>query len=194
MGEECIIKKCIVSEVETPTLKVSVRGLCKLSFFDEVYLYNIDFEGNHHYLGEQNSVLHFDKKENLWVWYDRKFNTSKATSTAAEDSLLIGVHEIDFSGVPDYKCEGPKKKMIKFTTCKSGDFTCNDGQCIDIEKRCAQTFNCNDRSDVENCKMLEIDDNYSKKIAPFVYNSEFSKCKCKYKCKYFNGIKEGFEN
>ena len=53
--------------------------------------------------------------------------------------------------------------MIKFTTCKSGDFTCNDGQCIDIEKRCAQTFNCNDRSDEENCKMLEIDDNYSKK-------------------------------
>ena len=172
MDDECDKKRCIICEVETPTLKLSVRGLCKLSFFDEIYLFNIDLDGKLLLLGEYNSYLYFNVDEKLWIWRDRKFNTSQATRIAPEDSLLIGVHEVDFSDVLDNKCEGPKKKMIKFTTCTSGQFTCNDGQCIDIERRCDQTPNCNDRSDEVHCKMLEIDENYSKKIAPFVFESE----------------------
>ena len=123
-------------------------------------------------MGLYNSFLFYNKKEELWAWHDRKFNTSKATGMAAEDSPLIGVHEIDFSGVPDDKCGVLRKRMIKFTTCKSGEFTCNDGQCISIEQRCDQTSNCNDRSDEESCKMLDIEENYSKKIAPFLYDSK----------------------
>ena len=95
---------------------------------------------------------------------------------------LSGVHEVDFSGVRDDKCNtvvgSSRVKPIKLTTCsagwwsrlwifkcqtyrndhhdlrwwvrqtpysslqrwclfKSGQFTCNDGQCIDIEQRWA---------------------------------------------------------
>jgi len=85
---------------------------------------------------------------------------------------LLGVQKVDFSEVLESKCAGPDIQKIKFTTCRSGQFTCNDGQCIDIEKRCDQTYNCKDRSDEENCKMLEFDENYSKKISPFRYDSE----------------------
>ena len=75
---------------------------------------------------------------------------------------------VDFSGVVSDKCatENPLK-MIKLTTCMAGEFTCNDGQCIDIEKRFDQNSNCLDESDEDNCQMIYMKDNYNKKIAPF---------------------------
>lgn len=177
MDDECKVGKCIVCELEAPTLKIKVRGLCSAAFYDKVYLYNIDLNGNLLFLGEYNSVIFYDKSEKQWVWYDRKYTDSKATSSAAESSLLLGVQKVDFSEVLESKCAGPDIQKIKFTTCRSGQFTCNDGQCIDIEKRCDQTYNCKDRSDEENCKMLEIDENYSKKISPFRYDSEKNEIK-----------------
>ena len=76
-------------------------------------------------------------------------------------------------GVKDDKCtDGRDDKVmnIKFTTCVAGMFTCNDGQCIDIEERCDQTPNCNDESDENQCEVLVIKDNYNKKIAPFEFD------------------------
>ena len=34
-----------------------------------------------------------------------------------------------------YKEGVPTLKKIKFTTCVANQFTCNDGECIDIEQR-----------------------------------------------------------
>ena len=167
---------CPICEVETPTRKIFVRGLCKLSIFNKVYMYNINNDGFPFYIGEMSSVILFNKNLGQWVWYDRKDTRSVATSSASEASLLIGVHMVDFSGVVSDKCatENPSK-MIKLTTCVAGEFTCNDGQCIDIEKRCDQTSNCLDESDEDNCQMIYMKDNYNKKIAPFIYDQENKK-------------------
>ena len=43
------------------------------------------------------------------------------------------------------------------TSCSKGEFTCNDGQCIDMEERCDQTTNCLDKSDEENCRMVNME-------------------------------------
>ena len=56
---------------------------------------------------------------------------------------------------------------IKFTSCREGFFTCNDGLCIPMSKRCDQTAHCEDKSDEKNCKLVIIEDNYNKNIAPF---------------------------
>ena len=37
-----------------------------------------------------------------------------------------------------------------------GDFTCNDGNCVDLSGRCDEIYNCFDMSDEENCKMVEV--------------------------------------
>ena len=102
----------------------------------------------------------------------RKDNQSIATSSAPEHSLLIGMHTFDFSGVREDKCtgKGSKEVVVKLTTCKRGQFTCNDGQCIDMEQRCDQTSNCLDESDEDNCRTIIMKSNYNKKIAPFTYD------------------------
>ena len=35
-----------------------------------------------------------------------------------------------------------KKIKVKVTSCSSGSFTCNDGQCVSINERCNQISNC----------------------------------------------------
>ena len=51
----------------------------------------------------------------------------------------------DFSRVPDDPCTSslPSKLVrVKVTACGSGQFTCDDGQCVSIDERCNQISNC----------------------------------------------------
>ena len=87
--------------------------------------------------------------------------------------MLLGLQDFDFSQVTDDPCTArtdSKTTRLKVTSCGSGSFTCNDGQCVSIDERCNQISNCRDESDEENCVMLVIKDNYNKKIAPFGYD------------------------
>ena len=62
-----------------------------------------------------------------------------------EASLLLGVHMFDFSRVLDDPCTSSlasKLVRVKVTSCGSGQFTCDDGQCVSIDERCNQISNC----------------------------------------------------
>ena len=66
-------------------------------------------------------------------------------SPSSEASLLLGVHMFDFSRVVEDPCTSslPSKLVrVKVTACGSGQFTCNDGQCVSIDERCNQISNC----------------------------------------------------
>ena len=150
-------------------LRIYVRGLCKKALFSQVYMYTIDKLGAILYLGEKTSTISFDTESQMWVWFDNKDNRSIATSASSYQSLLIGVHTFDFSGVVQDKCfKDGIVRRLKFTTCKTGQFTCDDGLCISIEQRCDQITHCSDISDEENCKIIHLESRYKKNIAPFV--------------------------
>ncbi|XP_023343018.1 uncharacterized protein LOC111712596 [Eurytemora carolleeae] len=161
---------CAACLVTNNRRKIYVRGLCQSSMFNSEYLFNINDDGKVLYLGTTTSFIIFDKAKLEWLWYDKKENSSVAKSTSTEDSLLLGVNTFDFSGVNADSCKKIGEsmlKMITFTTCSDTQFTCNDGQCIDMEERCDQSVNCIDESDEDNCKMIFKKDNYKKTIAPF---------------------------
>ena len=104
--------------------------------------------------------------------------------------MLLGLHTFDFTGVKDDPCtvSSPSKLVqVMISACDSGQFTCNDGQCVSIDERCNQISNCRylkqmnhlfisfssnfrDESDEENCLMLVKKDTYNSKIAPFAYD------------------------
>ena len=51
--------------------------------------------------------------------------------------------------------------------CKKGEFTCDNGGCLDLKQRCNNLFECSDGSDEDNCEPLWIDkDNYRKTFPP----------------------------
>ena len=66
-------------------------------------------------------------------------------SLSLESSLLLGYNEFDFTSVPDDTCTSSLKSKVvkvKVTACGSGQFTCDDGQCVTMEDRCNQISNC----------------------------------------------------
>ena len=50
--------------------------------------------------------------------------------------------------------------------CEEGQFTCNDGQCIQMEERCDQMPDCLDKSDEVECHLLVLENGYNKNIPP----------------------------
>ena len=65
----------------------------------------------------------------------------------------------------------PYTTMLKLTGCKEeGEFTCDDGQCIEMERRCDQVTgrepNCRDESDEIGCELIVFNSNYNKNIPP----------------------------
>ena len=117
-------------------------------------------------------MITYDTLSQQWVWYDTKSNLSVATSSASYDSLLIGSHTVDFSGLVDDNCKNGavgSLRRIKFTSCTYGQFTCSNGQCINIAQKCDQTEDCQDFSDEENCQIVDMNKRYKKNIAPFSY-------------------------
>ena len=70
-----------------------------------------------------------------WTLSDDIWNDT-ATTTASYESYAIGKHEWSFTG-DDENCHGgkPYTTFLKFTGCLEGEFTCDNGLCIPMEKR-----------------------------------------------------------
>ena len=57
----------------------------------------------------------------------------------------------------------PYATDLKLSGCKEGNFTCNDGQCVSMDKRCNQ---CRDESDERHCNILMLKEGYNKNVPP----------------------------
>ena len=91
--------------------------------------------------------------------------------TATELSYLLGKHNWTISK-DAYKCNRgkPYTTTLKLTGCKEGEFTCDDGQCIEMKRRCDQVTgkepNCRDESDEDGCQLVVFKNSYNKNIPP----------------------------
>ena len=66
----------------------------------------------------------------------------------------------------DENCKELKSTLLTLSTCKESEFTCRNGLCIDIEKRCNARTDCRDKSDEVGCLRINPDESYQKYIAP----------------------------
>ncbi|XP_069167656.1 LOW QUALITY PROTEIN: uncharacterized protein [Procambarus clarkii] len=55
---------------------------------------------------------------------------------------------------------------LTLSVCKEGEFTCADGSCIDLAKRCDLRIDCPDDSDEAVCSILDIPQGYRTVIPP----------------------------
>ena len=91
-----------------------------------------------------------------------------ARSRASQNSFVLGKHNWTISG-DKYQCSKDSDEIeLKLTGCKNHEFTCNDGQCIRMDKRCDQMPQCEDKSDEQNCKTLVLEYSYNKEVPPGV--------------------------
>ena len=94
------------------------------------------------------------------------------SSKAAHHTYALGKHNWTITG--DHGCSSKSEEYtteLKLSGCKEGNFTCNDGQCVSMEKRCDQLPDCRDYSDEIDCKILVLKKDYNKNVPPVSVNS-----------------------
>ena len=55
---------------------------------------------------------------------------------------------------------------MKLTGCSDDEFTCDNGDCVHMEKRCNHVPNCRDKSDEKDCKIMAFHEGYKKWMPP----------------------------
>ena len=68
---------------------------------------------------------------------------------------------------------------LSLTTCVEDDFTCNDGLCVALVKRCDGEPNCQDASDEVDCKFVEKSNSYQQHLSPPPTNENVAKADVK---------------
>ena len=162
------------SDTTLPTNPIlKVRGLCKQTAFDIEYTMIVGETGYIELVGLRNSVIKYNMDAEEWVIQSLLNPKTTATSKAVFSTLFIGKHTWHVSN--DKKCQAGKAELsVKLSNCVEGQFSCGDGECIDIDQRCDRVKHCADRSDELDCKTVEIPPGYQQEFVPIKLEEDLS--------------------
>ena len=164
-------QSCPCSYPVQPILRL--RGACRSSSIDSLFSPKQlpDNPGNMLMIGRATTRIAYNESASVWMLTDVSAPVT-ATSKASKTSFVLGRHTWTISN-DDYMCNEGREytTMLKMTGCNpDGEFTCDDGQCIKMERRCDQVTgkvpNCRDESDEEGCQLIVFKNNYNKNIPP----------------------------
>ena len=146
-----------------------LRGTCQYSYFDykhtpkqlagspeDVFL-----------IGQLGTQIRYNESSKQWVMTDARASVM-AKSQASKESYALGKQEWTVTN-DVFACNKgePYTTQFKLSGCNlEGEFTCNDGQCVTMEERCDQIPDCRDKSDERDCKLLETEEGYNRKVPP----------------------------
>ena len=162
---------CLCENDPLPHLKL--RGLCPNSAISSYYQSRNDL-GNLAMLklvGLQGTSIDYDKERRKWRLTDAHSNVT-GSSKAAHHTFSLGRHNWTIMG--DIGCTSDGEEYtteLKLSGCKTGNFTCDDGQCVSMEQRCNQLSECRDQSDENDCKVLVLKKGYNKNVPPVSVNN-----------------------
>ena len=166
---------------------VRIRGLCDKSAFDKRYkvgddnIQGIYFQGERgtnitqkvtdngpkKWIGGENAAVQFLMIHTKLI-DNHTIEVTRAHTESPEGTFLLGKRTLKIE--KDKACEPLKTNFIKdvvFSTCFDDEFTCDDGTCINMTKRCDNIKNCPyDMSDEEQCRLLTMQSSYRKAYAP----------------------------
>ena len=108
--------------------------------------------------GYKNTKIRFSNLTNSWsIMIPGDSNKSATTK-----SLLppFGTHGYNLS-----QSVGGGHVLLNLNACDEGkEYNCEDGSCIDSERRCDSKIDCHDASDESNCRKILTGNTYLKHI------------------------------
>ena len=158
-----------------------LRGLCSASYLDSIYA--MKYENKRiKFKGITGTEIGLDNGE----WKATTSKDQKKTKTmsilASPGSYLLGKQEWVISNdskVCSQDSLAPKmvssantyRTFLKLSSCNNKEFTCWNGECVAMEERCDQVFDCSDQSDERDCKMLVLEESYQTSVPPLLRSS-----------------------
>ena len=162
--QPCLSKACFICK-NANWPKLTLRGLCSTSNLDTLY-FVLNENKSVTYSGWASTDISYDFAKDQFVATVRGKKTF-ATSKASFESLLLGSHT--WTVYNDAKSCSPDKSYmtrLMLSSCNRLQFSCDDGSCVPMNYRCDGKSDCKDISDEKECKIVDIDDTYSKEINP----------------------------
>ena len=159
---------CPCSYPKLPLLRL--RGLCSDEKIDRLFLPKQmpGDPGNMMLVGQHHSKIEYNETSSLWTLTDTRYNLF-ATCPATKITYALGkCNWTILNG--NYGCSDKKGQttMLKLSGCNpEKEFTCDDGQCINMEERCDRRIvDCKDGSDEIGCQLFSLEDGYEKDVSP----------------------------
>ena len=160
---------CVCSNKEKHILRF--RGLCQYSKIDSLYTpWNTRQDIRKlEYIGPSGTTIYFRENQKKWTLQisDESDVKTEGTSISPFASFALGKHQWKISN-DTFECGKGKSYQanLKLTGCLEDEFTCDDGQCIKMEKRCDNLPNCRDKTDEMKCSLWQRHIGYKKEIPP----------------------------
>ena len=109
------------------------------------------------------SYHRYDRKALVWKATSLTFADLLATSTATENSLLLGPQEWT---VYNDLCSKKRSYTLLMTGCNDDEFTCNDASCVSMAVRCDGRTDYQDGTAEAECKVFVPSLGYNKYLVP----------------------------
>ena len=133
---------------QDPQIYLELKGYLPNTMIDRYYMLTSDYQDrrNTRFQGLTQTSITYDNKAKLWIANMADSNIT-ITNSASHASFILGKHKWTIKG---HKQGDNFVTELKMSGCQKGEFTCNSGQCITMEERCNQKFDCRDESDETN--------------------------------------------
>ena len=152
----------------TSKVKFIVRGNSGLKHTEFMINHGTSFNDKLVFRGTDKGSIWYDNNTRTWVNTKSMPGNDKLLvvalmSTKLQDDELLPIGEKTWI----IKGKENQTRQLKLTHCKEDEFTCANGECIDLLKKCDVKIDCLDASDEKNCQILDINKSiYQKQLPP----------------------------
>ncbi|XP_047737922.1 uncharacterized protein LOC125178375, partial [Hyalella azteca] len=160
-------KKCMFCEFKNYTTMFLKGPLtCKNSPFNNRFILHRSVNNRPSLTGYRHSDIFWNNETQAWKLASKK--------TPGASALHIPDSPSDYPfGTKTWEVESQicgynrgEKVHLTISACFPGEYTCDDGSCIDLRKKCDLRVDCPDNSDETKCTLLSIPIGYSNSIPP----------------------------
>ena len=149
---------CVI--VNSPAF--TLKGECGGSPITYNYYLNTDDKKQITYYDGYKGTNDIIARDNFWISTGFSFNIS----LSLPPKMNYPVGRTTWS-VYDEVCGVDRMQNMTLSICEFGqEFSCNSGNCIDIQKRCDNVKDCEDNSDEHECHFVQIPSTYNKADFP----------------------------
>ncbi len=118
--------------------------MCEETKFDFQYSWTRQLiNGRHSFRGYTGTMLQFQPETNQWTLRPHKSEGILGVTNSTEYPFGRNVWQI--TGDPCYE-EKVNYVTLNINACNNSEYNCNDGYCININKRCDGKVDCPDKS------------------------------------------------
>lgn len=125
--------------------------------FDYIYFIEIKDGKRLSWRGERGSYI--EKRGNSWILFSKFHNVEWILP---DTELPVGRKLWKISE----RVNKNSSVLLSLSTCKTFEFACDNGECINIVNRCDEKYHCKDESDENECQVLYVPLNYNPNNLP----------------------------